>query len=145
MYRKKALLFGVLLLPILIFTMIKSTEAKDILTDTMWSLDHISTVDGSILTIGKDSDFVDADINRKEINLIFNQNGTLEIYDVTDDVKYQGTYVATNLADSLQLELSFEDLSEPLIGVCGTVYYQGGSRGDSITIGTEDKVLSFLS
>lgn len=104
-----------------------------------WALEFITDLDGKILFSGSPYD----DVEVVDMPLRFNEN-SFTLSDNTHKQEWTGTYSLEKIDDSFKLELTSNDLEKPVMGVYGTRAYSDGSSCATITLQTDEYILSFV-
>ena len=106
-----------------------------------WSLEFITDLDGNMLFSGSVHD----DIPVLDLTLSFEEKSFI-LTDNTHKQEWTGTYSLEKIDNSSsKLGLTFENLEEPVTGVYGTRVYSDDSESATITLQTDENILSFTS
>ena len=105
-----------------------------------WSLEFITDLDGNMLFSGSVHD----DIPVLDLTLSFEEKSFI-LTDNTHKQEWTGTYSLEKIDNSSsKLGLTFENLEEPVTGVYGTRVYSDDSESATITLQTDENILSFV-
>ena len=105
-----------------------------------WSLEFITDLDGNMLFSGSVHD----DIPVLDLTLSFEEKSFI-LTDHTHRQEWTGTYSLEKIDNSSsKLGLTFENLEEPVTGVYGTRVYSDDSESATITLQTDENILSFV-
>lgn len=104
-----------------------------------WSLEFVTDLDGKILFAG--SAYEDIEV----LDLILSFDGNIvTLTDNTHNQEWTGTYSLEKIDNSSKLELTFDALDEPVVGVYGTRVYSDGLSSATITLQADEYILSFV-
>lgn len=132
---KKFLKFTLIVLSFAILTGCGTNEIEK-----SWTMEFVSDYDGNILiTSPQQPDLAD---KQCDLQLSFEKDGSFVLSDKTNKQEWIGTFKSEKLESSISLELSFEN--EVVRGVYGTREYQDEKSVHSITLQTDDRIISFL-
>ena len=105
-----------------------------------WSLEFITDLDGNMLFSGSVHD----DIPVLDLTLSFEEKSFI-LTDNTHKQEWTGTYSLEKIDNSSsKLGLTFENLEEPVTGVYGIRVYSDDSESATITLQTDENILSFV-
>lgn len=129
---KKIIIFSIILL-FLSSTLLgcTSVDTEQKISDHKWEIESVSDLNGNIL--------------EKDMTIIFNDDNSFALADKSNDKEWQGEYRTEKVDSSYKLDLYCEDTEETITGVYGIREYDAKTNTPSITLQTEDKILSFIA
>lgn len=136
--RKQVLALCICLLLCVGFCGCGSSNTKSI-SSYRWSLEWITDLGGKPLFSGSDQDVM------KGLDLVLRFDG--KDFALENNVSKQtwtGTYSLERVHNVYRLELFFENSTKPVVGVYGTRVYSDNSKKATITLQTDDYILSFI-
>ena len=96
-----------------------------------WEMEFVLDLDGNPL--------------ENDMTIIFNDDSSFVLADKSNDKEWKGKYMTEKVDSSYKLDLYCEDTGKTITGVYGTREYDDKTRIPSITLQTEDKILSFIA
>lgn len=96
-----------------------------------WQMEFVLDLDGNPL--------------ENDMTIIFNDDSSFVLEDKSNDKEWKGKYMTEKVDSSYKLDLYCEDTGKTITGVYGTREYDDKTRIPSITLQTEDKILSFIA
>lgn len=96
-----------------------------------WEMEFVLDLDGNPL--------------ENDMTIIFNDDSSFVLADKSNDKEWKGKYMTEKVDSSYKLDLYCEDTGKTIKGVYGTREYDDKTRIPSITLQTEDKILSFIA
>ena len=105
----------------------------------LWTLEFVSDLDGKLLFSGSKQE------GTKQMDLALRFDGKqFSLKDNTSNQTWTGSYSLERTSKSYRLELFFENSTKPVVGVYGTRVYSDNSKKATITLQTDDYILSFV-
>lgn len=105
----------------------------------IWHLEFITDLDGNLLFSGPEHgnlDVLDLALRFEKERFTLNDN--------TSQQEWTGTYSLERVDNSYKLELTFENSEKPVFGVYGIRVYSDNSEKATITLQTNNNILSFV-
>lgn len=96
-----------------------------------WEMEFVLDLDGNPL--------------ENDMTIIFNDDSSFVLADKSNDKEWKGKYMTEKVDSSYKLDLYCEDTGKTITGVYGTREYDDKKRIPSITLQTEDKIISFIA
>ena len=119
---------------LVLFTLLSGCRKSDSeLPVYEFTMEFISDLEGNILN------------EEKSIQLTLDKKGNFQLIDETDNKEWNGTYSLEKLESAWKLEMIFDENDTAITGVYGFRKYQDKTEIPSITISTEDRILSFIA
>ena len=115
------------------------TSNAQSISSYVWHLEFITDLDGNLLFLGSEHDNLDI------LDLVLRfEKERFTLNDNTSQQKWTGTYSLERVNNSYKLELTFDNSEEPVWGVYGIRVYSDNSTKATITLQTNNNILSFV-
>lgn len=108
-------------------------KAEEKISEHKWKMEFISDLEGNNI-----------ENNVSDTILTFRKDNSFMLIDNTNNQECLGTYKIKKVDSSYKLDLYCEDTDMTFIGVYGTREYDDRTKIPSITLQTDDRILSFI-
>lgn len=130
-------MFGIL------FCACNSSSTHQEISAYKWNLEFITDLDGKMLVSNVEEN-KSAGTELYQLTLIFEKDSFI-LTDETNQNEWTGTYSIEKVNDSYKVDMILDDSKTNVTGVYGTRVYSDDTTSPSITLQTEDKILSFIA
>lgn len=120
-----------------------SSSTQQEISAYKWNLEFITDLDSKMLVSNVEEN-KSAGTKSYQLTLIFEKDSFI-LTDESNQNEWIGTYSIEKVNDSYKVDMSFDDSKANITGVYGTRVYSDDTTSPSITLQTEDKILSFIA